>query len=119
MKLKLIVIAVLIILSHVSRGNMASPIREGSYAASAFSSKDVDILSESILIQIDADFKTARYIIEYTIRSDSANKFLCFFMQWTIKTAFPFGLMMNKWRLKMISLLTRNTFGEQQIKEMM
>jgi hypothetical protein len=49
---------------------MASPIVEGSKNASAFSSKDVTILHENIMVHISQDFKTAKYTIEYTIKSD-------------------------------------------------
>lgn len=50
--------------------NMASPIVEGSKNASAFSSKDVTILHENIVVHISQDFKTAKYTIEYAIKSD-------------------------------------------------
>ncbi len=49
---------------------MASPIVEGSKNASAFSSKDVTILHENIVVHISQDFKTAKFTIEYTIKSD-------------------------------------------------
>lgn len=49
---------------------MASPIVEGSKNASVFSSKDITILHENILVYLSKDFKTAQYIIEYTIKSD-------------------------------------------------
>lgn len=38
--------------------------------SSAFSSKDINILSETIQIKIDKDFKSARFIVEYVIQSD-------------------------------------------------
>ncbi len=50
--------------------NMASPILEGSKNASAFSSKDVTILQENIVVHISQDFKTAKYSVEYSIKSD-------------------------------------------------
>ena len=50
--------------------NMASPIVEGSKNASAFSSKDVTILHENIVVHLNQDFKTAKFTIEYTIKSD-------------------------------------------------
>lgn len=49
---------------------MASPIIEGSKNATAFSSKNVAILHENIVVHISQDFKTAKYSIEYTIKSD-------------------------------------------------
>jgi hypothetical protein len=49
---------------------MASPIVEGSKNATAFSSKNVAILHENIVVHISQDFKTAQYTIEYTIKSD-------------------------------------------------
>lgn len=51
-------------------GNMASPIVEGSKNASAFSSKNVTILHENIIVHISNNFKTAKYTIEYTIKID-------------------------------------------------
>lgn len=50
--------------------NMASPIVEGSKNASVLSSKNVTILRENIIVHISKDFKTAKYTIEYTIKSD-------------------------------------------------
>lgn len=49
---------------------MASPLEEGTMVTSAFSSKDINILSETIHIKIDNDFKTARFIVKYQIQSD-------------------------------------------------
>ncbi|HNP20952.1 MAG TPA: hypothetical protein PKM63_02045 [Panacibacter sp.] len=51
---------------------MASPLRPGTYASDAFSSRDIDILKERIHITVDQDFRNAFYKIEYYIRSDSA-----------------------------------------------
>ncbi len=62
----------LLIFSQSSYANMASPITEGSKSAIAFSSRDVDILSEFIHIKIDKDFRTAFYEVEYTIQCDKA-----------------------------------------------
>ena len=42
--------------------------------ASAISSRHVDILHESIFIQIDENFHTAKYKVEYTIKSDVVGK---------------------------------------------
>ncbi len=38
--------------------------------SSAFTSKDINILSENIQIKIDKYYKTAKFIVEYTIQSD-------------------------------------------------
>lgn len=59
---------------NYAQANMSSPFREGTKAASAFSSRHVDILHENIIIQIDKDFHTAKYKIEYTIKSNVAGK---------------------------------------------
>lgn len=53
---------------------MASPIREGTFSSSAFSSRDIDILKEKIFLKIDKDFRTAFYQIKYIIRTDSTGK---------------------------------------------
>lgn len=49
---------------------MSSPIWEGTRVGSAFSSKNIRILSERIHIKVDQEFKTAKFIVEYTIQSD-------------------------------------------------
>lgn len=49
---------------------MASPIREGTFSSSAFSSRDIDICKEKICLKIDKDFKKAFYRIEYSIETD-------------------------------------------------
>ncbi len=61
---------VFLFLTQLCSANMASPIIEGSKNASAFSSKNVTILHENIIVHISQDFKTATYTIEYTIKSD-------------------------------------------------
>jgi hypothetical protein len=63
-------IFIFLLVTHFCRANMASPILEGSKNATAFSSKNVAILHENILVHISQDFKTAKYTIEYTIKSD-------------------------------------------------
>lgn len=55
-------------------GNMSSPVGWGTHAATAFSSNKLDILNETIHILPDSEFKTARFIVEYTIRCDSGGK---------------------------------------------
>lgn len=51
--------------------NMASPLREGTHAISAVSSKDIAILNENIRIHIDKDFRQAHYKVVYTIQTES------------------------------------------------
>ena len=72
MKFKLLIY--LLLAANLCMANMASPLQEGTKAASPFSSKDINILSETIFIKIDKDFRTARFIVEYTIESKSAGK---------------------------------------------
>lgn len=50
---------------------MASPVSEGTFSSSAFSSRNMDILKEQIFLKIDRDFRHATYRIEYFIRTDS------------------------------------------------
>lgn len=58
----------------MASANMASPVIEGTHAASAFSSSDIDILQENIRIQINSDFTKAHYIINYNIQNDKSGK---------------------------------------------
>jgi hypothetical protein len=71
---KNIVLLLFLCFSQFSRANMSSPIEEGTLASSAFSSKDIDILSETISIKIDKEFRTAKFTVEYTIKSDIIGK---------------------------------------------
>ncbi len=64
----------LFIFTPFAYANMASPIIEGTMSSSAYSSKDINILEEYILIKIDKEFKTAKFIVEYTIKSDHSGK---------------------------------------------
>ena len=66
----LIISLMLLFICNSAKANMASPFIEGTKAASAISSRHVDILHESIFIQIDS-----------------------FFVPLTIKTTFAYGLM--------------------------
>lgn len=56
--------------------NMASPIREGALIATAFSSQNMDILKETLVITPDASFRSARFDITYHIRTDSAGRLI-------------------------------------------
>ena len=62
----------LFLFGQFAKANMASPIWKGTSSSSVFSSKDIDILSEKIFIEIDNDFQTAKFIVEYNIRSESS-----------------------------------------------
>lgn len=73
-KLKLVLLYLLLYTTTFAQANMASPIWEGTKTGSAFSSKDIAILSEFIHIQIDHDYKTAQFTIEYTIESNISGK---------------------------------------------
>lgn len=68
--MKLIALFLFVITANITIANMASPYQQGTTASSAFSSKNIDILSENILIKIDRNFKTAHYFIEYTIKNE-------------------------------------------------
>jgi hypothetical protein len=73
-KLKSCIVITLLLISRIGNANMSSPFSGGTNRASPFSSKDINILSETIHIKIDRAFKTAKFIIEYTIQTDSAGK---------------------------------------------
>lgn len=84
----------LLFICNSAKANMASPFIEGTKAASAISSRHVDILHESIFIQIDENFHTAKYKVEYMIKSDVVGKQIpLLFVPLTIKTTFAYGLM--------------------------
>lgn len=53
--------------------NMASPWIGGNPMCEAYSSKDIDILHESLHVRI-IDFYTAKYAVIYTVKSDRAGK---------------------------------------------
>ena len=55
--------------SMFSYANMASPIIDGTNASTAYSSKDIDILSETIDINIGEGFNQADYDVTYEIYS--------------------------------------------------
>ncbi len=64
----------LLVLGQMVQANMSSPIRHGTMTSSAFTSKDIHILSEFIHITIDKDFKTAKFVVEYTVQSEVAGR---------------------------------------------
>ena len=55
---------------QIAKANMASPIWSGTMSGSAISSKDINILSEKIVVKIDESFRTAKFVVEYNIHSD-------------------------------------------------
>jgi hypothetical protein len=69
-----LLVLLLFALSPICLANMASPLREGTFSSTAFSSKDMDILKEKISITLQSDLKTARYQIDYHIRNYEAGK---------------------------------------------
>jgi hypothetical protein len=64
----------LFFVGHYCQANMSSPILEGTRVSSAISSKDINILSETIYIKTDRNFQTAKFTIEYIVRADIAGK---------------------------------------------
>ncbi len=64
----------LFLIGRLCFANMASPIWEGTFSSSAFSSRDIDILREKIVVTIDKDFRTAFFQIEYFIRADASGR---------------------------------------------
>lgn len=60
------------LISQVGLANMASPYLDGTRSASAFTSRDIDVLEELIHISIDQDFRRATYRVEYLIHTDTA-----------------------------------------------
>ncbi|MDW7691725.1 hypothetical protein R9C00_16730 [Flammeovirgaceae bacterium SG7u.111] len=67
--MKILLTILTILLSLPCWANMASPIQEGTWAATPFISKYVDILREKIHITPDRDFRTAKFTIEYHINA--------------------------------------------------
>lgn len=64
----------ILLLNNICTANMASPIREGTKSAAAFSSKDIDVLKEKLTVNIGKDFSSADFIADYIIRSDKEEK---------------------------------------------
>lgn len=73
-KLTIRLLLILLLAAQFCKANMSSPILQGTRTSAAFSSKDINILSEFIHIKIDKDYTTARFIVEYTIQSDIAGR---------------------------------------------
>ncbi len=72
MAIRFLLLLLLLLAGKPAFANMASPYIVGSSPATAFSSRDVDILSENLHIRISADHQSAKYTVEYTVKSDVA-----------------------------------------------
>lgn len=72
--MKISILIILLFAGQCCKANMSSPVWEGTLTSSAFTSKDINILSETIQIKIDRDYKTAKFIVEYIIQSDVNGK---------------------------------------------
>lgn len=71
MKLHFFLVLFFILTSTYGICNMASPVRKGSAVSNAFTSRNIEIKKEKILIFTDKDFQKARFQIEYFIYSGS------------------------------------------------
>jgi len=60
-----------VLTSRVCFANMASPYGEGTKVSSVFSSRNIDILNERIWVTVDQRFKTAYYVVDYNISTDT------------------------------------------------
>jgi len=72
--MRILLVIVLISFSSMGYANMASPYRDGTKVAAAFTSNDIDILKERINVILNKDAGTANYFVEYTIRTDKDGK---------------------------------------------
>lgn len=72
--MKIRILIFFLFFAQVCKANMSSPVLEGTSVGTAFSSKDIRILSERIHITIDKSFSTAKFVVEYTIQSEVAGR---------------------------------------------
>lgn len=72
--MKIRILIFFLFFAQVCKANMSSPVWEGTSVSTAFSSKDIRILSERIHITIDKAFSTAKFVVEYTIQSDVSGR---------------------------------------------
>lgn len=72
--MKTILLFAFCIASLAAMGNMASPIRHGTLSSTAFSSKDIDILKEVLIINLNKDLKTASFSVDYFIHTGTDGK---------------------------------------------
>lgn len=68
--MRILIAVLLITVSSSVFANMASPYRDGTKVAAAFTSRDIDIISERINVTLNRENFTADYFIEYTIKTD-------------------------------------------------
>lgn len=71
-KIRFFLCVALAFVIHSADANMASPWQSGTQSASAYSSSDIDLVHEHILIAVNAGFTAASYTITYTVQSDVA-----------------------------------------------
>lgn len=69
MKLHSALFVFFILISSYGFCNMASPLKKGSSVSNAFTSRNIDIVKEKIIIKTDTDFQKAQFVIEYHIFS--------------------------------------------------
>jgi len=72
--MRILISVILIALSSSVFANMASPYRDGTKVAAAFTSRDIDIISERINVTLNKNNASADYFIEYKIRTDKDGK---------------------------------------------
>jgi len=69
--MKKLILLIAFLSCHYVFANMASPIIPGTIVATPFSSQYVDILGEKIFVRINQGFTTAKFQIEYRIKSSA------------------------------------------------
>ncbi len=72
--MKKFLVVILITFSSISFANMASPYRDGTKVASAFTSSEIEILKERINVTLNKESATAKYVVEYFIKTDKEGK---------------------------------------------
>lgn len=70
---RILILSVLIISYISTSANMSSPWQKGDPTSDAYSSKDIDILHESLHIKF-IDFRTVKFTVIYRIKSDKSGK---------------------------------------------
>ncbi len=65
--MKHLLISIMFLLPCIAFANMASPLMQGTEAATAIASRDIDVLYERLFIEIDDAFETAFIQAEYDI----------------------------------------------------
>ncbi len=67
----LLIISLASLLSTTSFANVASPYQPEIFVSNPFTSKNVDVLHEFILVKINKDFSKAQYQIVYIIYTET------------------------------------------------